>query len=143
MNEDSIRLLREINAGCKNGVNSFEQVMEFVKNQELKQVLATCRKEHQLIGDIAHQKLNNCEEDEKDPTSIAKAMMWFTTEIKMIMDDDDSHVAELMIDGCSMGVKSLGRYLNQYKEADQEIRALAGRLMNTEIDLYKDLVRFL
>ena len=143
MNEDSIRLLREINAGCKNATNSFEQVIEFVKDCELKELIQEYEKEHALIGDIAHQLLNNDGEEEKDPPSMAKAMMWFTTEIKMMMDDDDSRAAELLFDGCHMGIKSLGKYLRQYETAGERERALAGRLMNLEMELYKNLVRFL
>lgn len=143
MNEDSIRLLREVNAGCKNAVNSFDQVVEFVKEQDLKDLIEEYRKEHELIGDIAHQLLNNDGEDEKDPPSMAKAMMWFTTEVKMMMSDDDGRIAELLLDGCHMGIKSLGKYLREYENADQKERALAGRLMNLEMELYKKLMVFL
>ena len=139
MHEDSINLLQEINAGCKNASNSFEQVSEFVSDPKLKELIEQYEKEHALIGDIAHQLLNNDQVDEKDPPSIAKAMMWFTTEVKMLVDDDNSRIAELLADGCNMGIKSLSRYLNQYKEAGQKERALAGRLMNLEMELYKKI----
>ena len=64
-------------------------------------------------------------------------------EYLMMMSDDDSRVAELLIDGCHMGMKSLGKYLRQYENADQKERALAGRLMNIEMELYKKLMVFL
>ena len=32
------------------------------------------------------------------------------------MKDEDEVVVDLMIDGCSIGVKTISRYLNQYKE---------------------------
>lgn len=74
---------------------------------------------------------------------MAKAMMWFTTEVKMMMSDDDDRIAELLLDGCHMGIKSLGKYLREYENADQKERALAGRLMNLEMELYKKLMVFL
>lgn len=143
MNEDSIRLLREIDVGCKNAVNSFKQIQEFTADQDLLSVIEEQKKEHELIKDIACRLLENCGEEPESPTSLTKAMMWFTTEIKMMMDRDDRKAAELLADGCHMGIKSLSRYLREYKKAGQKERALAGRLMNLEMDLYKRLLGFL
>ncbi len=143
MNEDSMRLLQEVNAGCKNAVNSFDQVEEFVKDESLEHIITEYKKEHQLIGDIAHQLLNNGGEDEMDPPSIAKAMMWVTTEVKMMLDENDSKAAELLVDGCHTGIKSLRRYLRQFEKSGEKERALAGRLMNLEMELYKKLLAYL
>ena len=48
-------------------------------------------------------------------------------------------IAELMTDGCNMGVKSLSRYLNQYKAADDRAKAITKKLINLETDLCSDL----
>jgi hypothetical protein len=45
-------------------------------------------------------------------------MSWMKTNMKLSMEDSDATIADLMTDGCNMGVKSLNRYLNQYKAAD-------------------------
>ena len=60
------------------------------------------------------------------------------------MDQDeyktcDESLAELMTDGCNMGVKSLSRYLNQYKAADDRAKAITKKLINLETDLCSDL----
>ena len=39
-------------------------------------------------------------------------MSWMKVGVKMGLDDSDKTVADLMTDGCNMGVKSLNRYLN-------------------------------
>lgn len=90
----------------------------------LKASLRSTSKEHELIGDISHQLLNNGGADEMDPPSLAKAMMWVTTEVKLLMDDEDRKAAELLVDGCHMGIKSLSRYLREYKNAGEKERAL-------------------
>ena len=122
MHEEGIKLLKEVNSGCKNATDSFGQVREFVKDETL---------------------LNDQGKDEKDPPSVAKAMMWVTTEVKMLVDDDDSHIAELLADGCNMGIKSLSRYIRQYKKAGQRELALAGSLIDLEFELYKKLMAYL
>jgi hypothetical protein len=51
------------------------------------------------------------------------------------MNDSDRTVAGLMTDGCDTGIKSLTRYLNEYKGADGASRSTARRLIGIEEDL--------
>ena len=143
MNEDSIRLLKEVNSGCKNATDSFGQVMEFVRDEKLKNLIDEYNKKHVKIGDECHQMLNDYGKDEKDPPTVAKAMMWFTTEVKMLMDDDDSHIAKLLADGCNMGMQSLNKYMNELEKAGQEEVNLASRLVDIESELYDKLMPYM
>ncbi len=143
MNEDSIKLLREVNSGCKNATDSFGQVMEFIKDNGMLAMVKEYNEKHVKIGDTCHQLLNENGENEKDPSSIAKAFMWFTTEVKMMVDDDDSHIAELLADGCNMGMKSLSRYIRQYEKAGQKEKELARHLIQIEMELYEKLLNYL
>ena len=59
-------------------------------------------------------------------------MSWLKTNVKLQMGADDKTVAELMIDGCHMGVKSLSGFLNEYKEADRKSRSMTERLIDVE-----------
>ena len=61
----------------------------------------------------------------------------------MEMNDSDQTVADLMTDGCNMGVKSLNRYLNQYEAADETSKDIAKRLIRLEEQLAVDIRKFL
>ena len=74
---------------------------------------------------------------------MAKGMSWVKTNVKLAMDMSDATVAELMTDGCNMGVKSLNRYLNQYEAADETAKDIAKRLIRLEEQLAVDMRRFL
>jgi len=63
--------------------------------------------------------------------------------MKLAMDESDATVADLMTDGCNMGVKSLNKYLNQYKAADENSKDIAKRLINLEEKLAVDIRSFL
>ena len=65
------------------------------------------------------------------------------TNMKLGMDDSDATVADLMTDGCNMGVKSLNRYLNQYKAADEVSKDITKRLINLEEKLTIDIRQYL
>jgi hypothetical protein len=58
-------------------------------------------------------------------------------------NDSDKTVADLMTDGCNMGVKSLSKYLNEYKAADEESKDIAKKLIATEADLAMDIRMYL
>ncbi len=143
MNEDSINLLKECNAGCKSATNSMEQVEPFINNEELRSVIDKYNDKHIKIGDKCHEMLNEMEENEKDPHTIAKVFSWVSTEVKLMVDDDSSKIAQLMVDGCNMGIKSVSKYINQYKNASKEIMSLAKNLVKIEQEFMDDLLVFL
>jgi hypothetical protein len=55
------------------------------------------------------------------------------TNMKMGMDHCDETIADLMVDGCDMGIKSLQRYLNKYPAADKSAIDICNRLISIEI----------
>ena len=143
MNNDTVNLLKECNAGIKMGVNSIDSVLPYVKSKEMKSALNTCKDEHAKLGDKTHGMLNKEGKDAKDPHAFARLMSEFTTKSKIIFDRSDASIASIMTDGCNMGVKSLSKYLNQYKAADESSKNIAKRLISIEVNLSEDLRSFL
>lgn len=74
---------------------------------------------------------------------MAQSMSWIKTNVKLAMEDTDATVADLMTDGCNMGVKSLSRYLNQYKAADEQSKNIAKRLIQLEEGLSVNMRSYL
>ena len=116
--QDTVKLLRECDAGVKMGVSSIDEVLDFVHADGLKQRLTKCKDEHEELNKEIQSRLEKCGDDGKEPNPIAKSMSWMKTNVKLIMNESDETIADLMTDGCNMGVKSLNRYLNQYEAAD-------------------------
>lgn len=141
--KDTIKLLRECDAGVKMGVASIDDVLDQVHSDALKQYLTECKKEHEKLKDELQVLLDKYHDDGKEPNPIAKGMSWMKTNMKMGMDDSDHTIADLMTDGCNMGVKSLNQYLNQYKAADEVSKDIAKRLINLEEQLAVDIRKFL
>lgn len=132
MNQDTVKLLRECNAGIKMGENAIKKVLPKVKNRELKKTLEVCKDTHAELGDRTHSILLEGGEDTKPPHAIASAMSDAKISIKMMMNPTDGEVASLMTDGCNMGIKSLSKYLNKYKGADSRSRQIAKELIASE-----------
>ena len=141
--QDTIRLLRECDAGVKMGVSSIDDVLDYVKSERLKQYLKDCKLAHQKLETEIQENLDRFDDDGKEPNPIAKGMSWMKTNIKLIMHESDQTIADLMTDGCDMGVKSLSKYLNQYKAADEVSKDIAKRLIALEESLGKEIRGYL
>ena len=129
---DTIRLLRECDAGIKMGTDSIDDVMPHVKNRRLKNLLNACKDEHKNLDKELQQMLDGYGDEGKEPGFMAETMSKIKTGMKLQMDDTDNAVASLMTDGCNMGVKSLHRYLNQYEAADEGSKDTAKKLAHME-----------
>lgn len=141
--QDTIRLLRECDAGVKMGISSIDDVLDYVKSDRLKQYLKDCKIAHQKLETEIQENLDRFDDDGKEPNPIAKGMSWMKTNIKLIMHESDQTIADLMTDGCDMGVKSLSKYLNQYKAADEVSKDIAKRLIALEESLGKEIRGYL
>lgn len=142
--QDTVRLLRECDAGVKMGISSINDVVEHVEAPKLKQRLETCRSQHEKLENEIRSELSRFNEDGKQPNPMAKGMSWIKTNAKLATTmDSDETIADLMTDGCNMGVKSLHRYLNQYSGADDRSKDITKRLINLEEGLAVDIRSYL
>ena len=141
--QDTVNLLKECNAGIKMGVSSIDEILDKVKSKQLSQILSKSKEEHQRLGSETHKLLNQLQEKGKDPNPMAKSMSWIKTNVMMAVDAGDDTIADLITDGCNMGVKSLSRYLNKYSSADEASKDIAGRLIDEESNLEKSLRTYL
>ena len=141
--KDTVKLLRECDAGVKMGIGSIDDVLKHVEQEAFYKRLTDCKDEHEKLQSEIQQLLDKYQDEGKNPNPIAKSMSWMKTNMKLGMEDSDKTIADLMTDGCNMGVKSLNRYLNQYKAADEVSKDIAKRLINLEEKLAIDIRQYL
>ena len=101
------------------------------------------KEKHEKLGDETHAILAECGDETKEPNMLAKGMSWMKTNAKVMMDDSDATIADLIVDGCNMGIKTLCRYENQYTAADEESKKLTDDLIRLEEKLRQDLREYL
>ena len=137
--QDTIRLLRECDAGIKMGISSIDDVLGHVDDKTFYNLLDHSRKEHEELQLKIQQLLGQYQDEGKEPNLIAKGMSRVKTNVKLGMEASDCTIADLMTDGCNMGVKSLSKYLNQYRAASEEAKGLCCELIALEEKLAKDI----
>ena len=141
--QDTIRLLRECDAGVKMGVSSIDDVMPHVKSDAFRKYLSKCKEEHNMLQAEIDALLEQYHDEGKEPNPMAKGMSWMKTNMKLAWEESDETIADLMTDGCNMGVKSLNRYLNEYEAAEEKAKDITKRLINLEEKLAIDIRKYL
>ncbi len=141
--QDTVKLLRECDAGTKMGISSISDVLGYVHSEKMRGALEQSMKTHGEIGDELEGLLAKYRDEGKDPNPMAKGMSWIKTNVKLMMKESDATVADLITDGCDMGVKSLSRYLNQYAAADEASKGICRRLIEAEEKLGKEMRSYL
>lgn len=140
---DTIKLLRECDAGIKMGVSSIDEVMPHVKDDGLYDALNKCKDEHERLERETTELLNRYEDKGKNPNPMAKGMSWIKTNMMLAMKESDATISDIMTDGCNMGVKSLSKYLNKYAAADEKSKDITKKLIALEETLAKDIRGYL
>ena len=143
MEKQTVELLKECNSGCKMGINSMNQVREYVMDEKLAKVLKEYDEKHKKLEKETSKLLAEFGKDEKEPEKIATAFSWISTEMKLMIKDDASQIAKIMTDGCNMGIKSLTEKINQYSDASKESISLAKDIVKCEEAFRDDLKQFL
>ena len=143
VNDDTIKLLNECNAGVKMGVQGIKEVIDHAQDKELLNILVKYLDDHQKLGDKTHKYLNKFHDDGKEPNAMASAMSWVKINFKLLQGNVDEQIADVMVNGCNMGIKSISRYLNKYPAASQEIKNLVHDIIELEENFALDLRKFL
>ena len=98
---------------------------------------------HEEYGEELHALLSANNAPVEEPKTSAKTMAKMVTGVKLFADHSASQIANLMIDGCNMGVKAISKYQNQYRNADRESIEISEELVKIEQHMANGLRRFL
>ncbi len=141
--KDTVKLLEECNSGVQMAVFSMEEILEDVKDSDFRKILIDSISAHRKLGDETHSYLSKCGCEANDPNPVAKGMSWMKTNTKMLFNNSDKNCAYLITEGCNMGIKTLYRYLNEYKEADDKAKNLTEAIIREEESLRQNIRCFL
>ncbi len=141
--EDTVELLRECDAGVKMGIASLNQVLDKIQDKKLQGIIGDSKNAHAVLENELGKMIEKTGSQPGEPNPIAKGMSWMKTNFKTCMEEGDKTIADLITDGCDMGVKSLRKYLNQYESANEDAKDMCRRIIDTEEDLRNRMKEFL
>jgi len=142
-NENEVNVLDELNKGACMGRDAIHFILNKVKDEALKKELNTQYSKYKEIS----QKISKLypEYSEKEPhetNAMNKVMTWYGIEMRTMMDDSTSKIAELLLQGTNMGIIE-GRKLLNHKDTDEEVRVLVEEYVGMQEDAVEVLKQFL
>ena len=137
--EDTIHLLQETSLGCKMAIDTIDHIKSHVEDKKLREIIDKYHDSHVDLQQECIRALYEAGAEYKEPSPLAQTFATIQSRVKMLMDDDKSTAANLLTDGCNMGVKTMSEQLNQYKNANEDSRKMAERLRNMEERMVGDL----
>lgn len=91
---DTIKLLRECDAGIKMGTASIDEILDYVRDKTLGKYLVDCKEEHDRLQEEIQVLLDKYHDDGKDPNPMAKSMSWMKTNVKLVVDESDETIGQ-------------------------------------------------
>ena len=143
MDKQTVTLLKECNAGCKMAVGSIDRIKEFLMNAELEQTLTAYKEQHKKLEEESSKLLAELGECGQQPDKIASAFSWITTEVKLLVKDDSTQIAKILMNGCNMGIQSISECMNKCPDASHDSISLAKKLVKCEEKLMEDMKKYL
>ena len=140
---DTVKLLKECDSGLVMAISSLEHVKYEAKADNFANMLDKYYKNHIKIKEDIDKMLSEYNASEKDANPLAEAMSNMKTDLKLTLNHTDNEIADLMIDGCNMGIKSVSKYMNQYSNAKQDIMQLANDIVVLEQNFSNELRQYL
>ena len=140
---DDIELLKECDSGVKMGIQGIAAVIDDAYGDDFKNLLENYEEQHVKILGVIHEKLNEAGASIRGPHPIARAMANMSTDMKMMMNNSNEKIADIMMDGCNMGIKSVSKYMNQYAAASKETMQIANDIVVLEQNFMNDLRQYL
>ena len=132
---DTIKLLRECDAGIKMGVKSIDDVLEYIESDRMKDILIKSKEDHEALQSRTQKLLDKYDDEGKNPSPILKGMSWIKTNVRLMVNESDATIADLMTEGANMGVKSLSKFLNEYRQSEETSKEVVRDLIKIEEQL--------
>ena len=142
-NENEINVLDELNKGACMGRDAIHFILDKVTNKDLKEVLHKQYNKYKEITDKISKLYPEYSEGEPHETNaMNKVMTWYGIEMRTFMDNSDSKLTELLLQGTNMGVIE-GRRLLNHKQTDDNVNSLIQAYVDMQEECVEELKKFL
>lgn len=140
---NEVNVLDELNKGACMGMDAIHFILDKVEDESLKQELNNQYDKYQEISNKICDIYPEYKNDTPHETNtMNKVMTWYGIEMKTLMGDSTSKIAELLLQGTNMGIIE-GRKLLNHKETDSKVHELVQEYVEMQEKAVEKLKQFL
>lgn len=141
--EETELLLQECDAGLKMAISNLDEVLDVIENKNFKEISIHYKEDHETLKKEVDQLLSKYQVKEKEASLMAKGMSWMKMNFKIAMDQEDTTIASLLFQGCSMGIETIYHYLHHFHEASKDVKDVALKLIKIEEEYSNNIKEYL
>lgn len=141
--DKNIELLNYVHQNAQMGIETLKELLEDTKDENMKNILQRHLNEFQKYYDISGSKLNEKNAKPKELNFLSRATTDIMININTLTDKSPSHMAEMLIQGSTMGIVDMTKRIKECQGADKETMDLANGLLAFEqnsVNEYKGLL---
>ena len=134
--ETEIKMLSDIHKNADMGQDTLRHILDATKDAEFSKTVSRQMQEYEKAFQVSGQmlKARNAPEEQKEAPNINR---------KSMQDMQTSKLAEMLIQGSTMGVTSLTRQIRDYDGEDTEVLDFAKKQLEREEKNIDELKKFL
>ncbi len=140
---DTVQLLQDVVRNARTGQDAVEQLMKKAEDASMREELIKEKEAYAVTRRESEDALRDAGGSAEPVGPLAKAGMWMGLEMETLTDRSDAHIAEIVIQGATMGVIEMTKALNTYDAADPRARGIASQFVvqqNETIDRQKNFL---
>ena len=125
-------VLEQLDKNVNMATESITDIMPKIKNTDLTAFLTSQLNEYSKFSEEIKAQIKSCGAEIKPTGMIAKMSTKIGIEMNTLKDDSDAHIAEMMIEGTTMGITDTIRLVRDYENSNcsEEALSLARRIVS-------------
>lgn len=145
MYSNDLNVLDEINKGATMGMDAIEFIEKKVGDENFRNVLNTEYSKYQEISNRANDLYAKFPTDKEphETSAMNKIMTWWGVQMKVMTDQSNSNISELLMNGTNMGIIEGRRLINQNPNINKDIHTLLCDFVKMQEDSVETLKNFL
>ena len=137
------KLLQAVVENGRMGASACKQLMEKTKDEALRTELIREKTDYENAVNSAEKMLQDMGVKPQPKGPMARMGMWMGMEMDTIMDHSASHIADMVIQGATMGIVEMTKARNSFPDADPNAQGIIAGLITCQQESIDRLKAFL
>lgn len=141
--EEKLNVLDELNKGCCMGIDALGYVINKAEDKDFLNFLNDYKDHYEKLSkriEKLYQKSSSKEPHETN--AMTKAMTWYGIQMNTLADKSTSKLAELLLEGTTMGIAE-GRKILNNKELENDVLEILNDYINIQEKFSESLKNYL
>lgn len=141
--ENNINALDEISKGCCMGIDALDFILDKAEEPDFVQLLNEYKEHYESLSKKIEKTYTKYSDKEPhETTKMAKAMTWYGIQMNTLTDKSTSKLAEILLEGTTMGIAE-GRKILNNKNIANDIEEILSEFVNMQEKFCETLKNYL